>query len=80
MTTELNDLETIRNDARRARLTRLPAHVGASIPNQIVLIVEAMRPDFGEQVATEILVAAQEAADWGRSGTMEASRPRASYR
>ena len=39
-------------------------------PNQIVPIVEAMRPDFEVQVATEILVAAQ-AADWGRSGTME---------
>jgi citrate lyase subunit beta/citryl-CoA lyase len=49
-------------------------------PNQIVPIVEAMRPDFSEvQTATDILVAAQD-ADWGPIRHDGKLHDRASYR
>jgi len=65
VTTELSDLDLIRDDARRARLEFGFLRMWSIHPNQIVPIVEAMRPDFSEvQAATEILCAAQD-ADWG---------------
>ncbi len=80
VTTELNDLETIRNDARRARLEFGYLRMWSIHPNQIVPIVEAMRPDFSEvQMATEILVAAQD-ADWGPIRHEGKLHDRASYR
>ena len=80
VTTELNDLETIRNDARRARLEFGYLRMWSIHPNQIVPIVEAMRPDFSEiRMATEIIVAAQ-AADWGPIRHEGKLHDRASYR
>jgi citrate lyase subunit beta/citryl-CoA lyase len=49
-------------------------------PNQILPIVDAMRPDFSEtQIATEILIAAQDAA-WGPIQHDGKLHDRASYR
>jgi citrate lyase subunit beta/citryl-CoA lyase len=80
VTTELNDLDMIRNDARRARLEFGYLRMWSIHPNQIVPIVEAMRPDFSEvQIATEILVAAQD-ADWGPIRHDGKLHDRASYR
>jgi citrate lyase subunit beta/citryl-CoA lyase len=80
VTTELNDLDTIRNDARRARLEFGYLRMWSIHPNQIVPIVEAMRPDFSEvQTATDILVAAQD-ADWGPIRHDGKLHDRASYR
>ncbi len=80
VTTELNDLDMIRNDARRARLEFGYLRMWSIHPNQIVPIVEAMRPDFSEvQTATDILVAAQD-ADWGPIRHDGKLHDRASYR
>ena len=80
VTTELNDLDMIRGDARRARQEFGYLRMWSIHPNQIVPIVEAMRPDFSEvQVATEILVAAQD-ADWGPIRHDGKLHDRASYR
>jgi citrate lyase subunit beta/citryl-CoA lyase len=80
VTTELNDLDTIRADARRARLEFGYLRMWSIHPNQIVPIVEAMRPDFSEvQLATEILVAAGN-ADWGPIRHEGKLHDRASYR
>jgi citrate lyase subunit beta/citryl-CoA lyase len=65
VTTELKDIDTIRNDARRARSEFGYLRMWSIHPNQILPIVEAMRPDFSEvKAATEILIAAQD-KDWG---------------
>ncbi|MCP5268776.1 MAG: CoA ester lyase [Zoogloeaceae bacterium] len=80
VTTELSDLEMIRGDARRARLEFGYLRMWSIHPNQIVPIVEAMRPDFSEvQAASEILVAAQD-ADWGPIRHEGKLHDRASYR
>ena len=80
VTTELIDLDMIRNDARRARLEFGYLRMWSIHPNQIVPIVEAMRPDFSEvQTATDILVAAQD-ADWGPIRHDGKLHDRASYR
>ena len=80
ITTELADLDMIRSDARRARLEFGYLRMWSIHPNQIVPIVEAMRPDFSEvQMATEILIAAQD-ADWGPIRHEGKLHDRASYR
>lgn len=80
VTTELSDLETIRNDARRARLEFGYLRMWSIHPNQIVAIVEAMRPDFSEVLmASQILLAAQ-TADWGPIRHDGKLHDRASYR
>jgi citrate lyase subunit beta/citryl-CoA lyase len=80
VTTELSDLDMIRNDARRARLEFGYLRMWSIHPSQIVPIVDAMRPDFSEvQTATEILLAAQE-ADWGPIRHEGKLHDRASYR
>jgi citrate lyase subunit beta/citryl-CoA lyase len=48
VTTELKDIDYIRNDARRARTEFGYLRMWSIHPNQIVPIVEAMRPDFSE--------------------------------
>ena len=63
VTTELKDLDYIRNDALRARREFGYLRMWSIHPNQIVPIVEAMRPDFSEvEAAGEILIAAQDKA------------------
>ena len=80
VTTELKDLDYIRNDALRARREFGYLRMWSIHPNQIVPIVEAMRPDFSEvQSAAEILIAAQD-KDWGPTQHEGKLHDRASYR
>jgi citrate lyase subunit beta / citryl-CoA lyase len=80
VTTELKDVAYIRRDAERARKEFGYLRMWSIHPNQIVPILEAMRPDFSEvQAATEILLAAQ-AADWGPTQHAGKLHDRASYR
>ena len=70
----------IRDDARRARTEFGYLRMWSIHPNQILPIVEAMRPDFSEvQAATEILIAAQD-SDWGPIQHAGKLHDRASYR
>jgi len=80
VTTELRDIDAIRSDAERARNEFGFLRMWSIHPNQIMPIVEAMRPDFSEVAdAGEILVAAQE-ADWGPISHKGLLHDRASYR
>lgn len=80
VTTELNDIAAIHEDARRAREEFGFLRMWSIHPNQIQPIVDAMRPDFSEVVAaTEILVAAQD-VDWGPTRHDGRLHDRASYR
>ncbi len=80
VTTELKDVEYIRNDALRARREFGFLRMWSIHPNQIVPIVEAMRPDFSEvRAASEILTAAQD-KDWGPIQHDGKLHDRASYR
>lgn len=80
VTTELKDIEYIRNDALRARNEFGYLRMWSIHPNQITPIVEAMRPDFSEvQAAGEILSAAQD-KDWGPIQHAGKLHDRASYR
>ena len=80
VTTELKDIEYIRNDAQRARREFGYLRMWSIHPNQIVPILEAMRPDFSEvQAAADILIAAQD-KDWGPIQHAGKLHDRASYR
>lgn len=80
VTTELKDIELIRNDARRARSEFGYLRMWSIHPNQIVPIVEAMRPDFSEvEDASDILLAAQDGG-WGPIQHAGKLHDRASYR
>lgn len=80
VTTELKDIDTIRNDARRARTEFGYLRMWSIHPNQIVPIVQAMRPDFSEvEAACAILIAAQD-KDWGPIQHEGKLHDRASYR
>ena len=80
VTTELKDVEHIASDARRARNEFGFLRMWSIHPNQIMPIVEAMRPDFSEvQAAGEILIAAQD-KDWGPIQHAGKLHDRASYR
>ena len=66
----MKDIDYIRRDAERARREFGYLRMWSIHPNQIVPIVEAMRPDFSEvEEATEILAAAQDVA-WGPISTV----------
>ncbi|ATE59627.1 HpcH/HpaI aldolase/citrate lyase family protein [Thauera sinica] len=80
VTTELKDVDFIRRDAERARREFGYLRMWSIHPNQILPIVEAMRPDFSEvEEATEILAAAQDVA-WGPIQHGGRLHDRASYR
>ena len=80
VTTELKDLAVIRHDAERARNEFGYLRMWSIHPNQIVPIIEAMRPDFSEvETATAILIAAQD-KDWGPIAHEGRLHDRASYR
>lgn len=80
VTTELKDIDYIRNDARRARQEFGYLRMWSIHPNQIQPILEAMRPDFTEvSEAAAIVVAAQE-ANWGPISHAGKLHDRASYR
>ncbi len=80
VSTELKDLEVVRSDARRARNEYGFLRMWSIHPNQILPIVESMRPDFSEvQDAVEILAAAQD-AHWGPVRHRDTLHDRAAYR
>ena len=80
VTTELRDLTRIRDDAQRARNEFGCLRMWSIHPNQIVPIVEAMRPDFSEvETAMAIVIAAQD-EDWGPIAHEGLLHDRASYR
>lgn len=80
VTTELKDVDYIRSDAERARREFGYLRMWSIHPDQIVPIVEAMRPDFAEvESAVEILSAAQD-GDWGPIQHRGKLHDRASYR
>lgn len=80
VTTELKDVDLIRSDARRARQEFGYLRMWSIHPNQIIPIVEAMRPDFSEiESAAAILLAAQD-TDWGPIQHEGRLHDRASYR
>ena len=80
VTTELKDLAYIRCDAERARREFGYLRMWSIHPNQILPIVEAMRPDFSEvEEATAILAGAQDAG-WGPIQHAGKLHDRASYR
>jgi citrate lyase subunit beta/citryl-CoA lyase len=80
VTTELRDIETIRESARRARNEFGYLRMWSIHPNQVVPIVEAMRPDFSEvEKAAAIVIAAQD-KDWAPIAHDGLLHDRASYR
>jgi citrate lyase subunit beta/citryl-CoA lyase len=80
VSTELGDMDAVRDDARRARLEFGFLRMWSIHPAQINAIVEAMRPDFSEiNAAAAILVAAQDAG-WGPIRFGGRLHDRASYR
>ena len=80
VSTELEDMDAVRADARRARLEFGFLRMWSIHPAQIKPIVEAMRPDFSEVTeAAALLVAAQDAA-WGPIRHRGRLHDRASYR
>ncbi|BAO29589.1 HpcH/HpaI aldolase/citrate lyase family protein [Sulfuritalea hydrogenivorans] len=80
VTTELNDPDVVREDARRARNEFGFLRMWSIHPRQIQPIVEAMRPDFAEVTeAAGILLAAQNAG-WGPIAWEGKLHDRASYR
>ncbi|MDP2821955.1 MAG: aldolase/citrate lyase family protein [Sulfuritalea sp.] len=80
VTTEIQDTEVVRADARRARMEFGFLRMWSIHPGQIQPIVEAMRPDFGEVAeASALLLAAQDAA-WGPIRWEGKLHDRASFR
>lgn len=80
VTTELNDPDVARDDARRAKSEFGFLRMWSIHPSQIQPIVDAMRPDFAEVTeASGILLAAQH-ADWGPISWEGKLHDRASYR
>lgn len=80
VTTEIRDTDVVRNDAQRARREFGFMRMWSIHPNQIMPIVEAMRPDFAEvEEAIGIVCGAQD-ADWGPTRQGDKLHDRASYR
>jgi citrate lyase subunit beta/citryl-CoA lyase len=80
VTTEIGDVATVSDDACRARRDFGFLRMWSIHPNQILPIVEAMRPDFAEvERAAALLIEAQN-ADWGPIRFEEKLHDRASYR
>lgn len=80
VTTEIRDVNVVREDARRARQELGFLRMWSIHPAQIQPIVEAMRPDFAEvNEAAALLTAAQDAA-WGPIQQEGKLHDRASYR
>ncbi len=80
VTTEIKDIEFVRNDAERARREFGYLRMWSIHPNQITPILDAMRPDFTEvESAIAILQAAQD-ANWGPIQHAGKLHDRASYR
>jgi len=80
VTTEIRDIAVVREDARRARLELGFLRMWSIHPNQILPIVEAMRPDFTEVSEAAALLAAAQDAAWGPIQHEGRLHDRASYR
>ena len=80
VTTELKDLNVIRNDALHARNEFGYLRMWSIHPNQIVPIVEAMRPDFSEVEKAVAIVTAAQDNDWAPIAHEGLLHDRASYR
>ena len=80
VTTEIRDMDVVREDARRARMEFGFLRMWSIHPNQIQPIVDAMRPNFTEvNEAVTLLIAAQN-AEWGPIQWGGKLHDRASYR
>ena len=80
VTTEIRDIDVVRDDARHARQELGFLRMWSIHPTQIQPIVESLRPDFAEvNEAAAILMAAQDAA-WGPIQHEGKLHDRASYR
>lgn len=80
VTTEIRDSSVVKEDALRARIDFGFMRMWSIHPNQILPIVESMRPDFTEVAdAANLLVAAQN-AEWGPIQWKNKLHDRASYR
>jgi citrate lyase subunit beta/citryl-CoA lyase len=80
VTTEIRDLDIVREDARRAKHEFGFLRMWSIHPNQIRPIVEAMRPNFTEiNEAATLLIVAQNAS-WGPIQWGGKLHDRASYR
>jgi citrate lyase subunit beta/citryl-CoA lyase len=80
VTTEIHDVNVVRNDAQRARNEFGFLRMWSIHPSQILPIVEAMRPSFEDiQQASEIICAAQDAS-WGPIKHEGKLHDRASFR
>ena len=80
VTTELNDLDTIRRDAEQARNRFGYLRMWSIHPNQIRPIVAAMQPDFSEVEDAIAIVCAAQDAHWGPIQHAGKLHDRASYR
>ena len=80
VTTEIRDANVVREDARRARQELGFLRMWSIHPNQILPIVEAMRPDFAEVSEAAALLAAAQDASWGPIQHEGRLHDRASYR
>ncbi|OGT05088.1 MAG: aldolase, partial [Gallionellales bacterium RIFCSPLOWO2_02_58_13] len=80
VTTEIRDANVVREDARRARQELGFLRMWSIHPNQIMPIVEAMRPDFAEVGEAAALLAAAQDAAWGPIQHEGKLHDRASYR
>ena len=80
VTTDIRDTNVVREDARRARQELGFLRMWSIHPNQILPIVEAMRPDFAEVGEAAALLAAAQDAAWGPIQHEGKLHDRASYR
>ncbi|TXT23324.1 MAG: citrate lyase subunit beta / citryl-CoA lyase [Gallionellaceae bacterium] len=80
VTTEIRDANVAREDARRARMEFGFLRMWSIHPNQILPIVEAMRPDFAEVSEAAVLLSAAQDAAWGPIQHEGKLHDRASYR
>lgn len=80
VTTEIRDANVVLEDARRARQEFGFLRMWSIHPNQIMPIVEAMRPDFAEVSEAATLLAAAQDAAWGPVQHEGKLHDRASFR
>lgn len=80
VTTEIRDVEVVRNDAKRARLEYGYTRMWSIHPDQIRPIVQSFMPDGAEIDKARRVLSAAEAADWGPVQIDEELHDRASYR
>lgn len=80
VTTEIRDIDFVRNDAQRARREFGFMRMWSIHPNQIMPILEAMRPNFAEVEEAIAIVCGAQDADWGPTRHGDTLHDRASYR